>query len=319
MRLDYELNAGRIVEDGLGSAAIRVYSEPTGDERAELSAFCGLDEHTLNSMLDPEEVPRIEVERDHTLVIWKQPNPASLRVAGRFEVSSVGLMLYADHLVIVTADDAPTMTHKRSRAIASLNDLLLQLLLDSVHHFLDHLRVIKHMAQEVQSRLNSSVGNEHLLQMFALGESLIFYVNAIESNGGMLLRLRASADRIGMSADDVRLLEDVIIENNQCARQAAIYSEVLSGLMDARGNIINNNMNMLLKNLTIVNVVFLPMALLVGIGGMSEYTMATQRLPWWLSYPLFLLAMGAIGLATWWGLRVWMDRTYGAGGGSRRK
>ncbi len=31
--------------------------------------------------------------------------------------------------------------------------------------------------------------------------------------------------------------------------------------MDARGNLVNNNMNTLLKNLTLINVVFLPLNL----------------------------------------------------------
>ena len=38
----------------------------------------------------------------------------------------------------------------------------------------------------MQAKLNTSIGNEYLLRMFALGESLVYYVNAIEANGGCL-------------------------------------------------------------------------------------------------------------------------------------
>lgn len=309
MRQDFSISEGRVVEAPGG--AIRVYTAPTPEEKAELLASCGIDEHTLGSMLDPEEVPRVEVEGDHTIIICKRPDPASFRTAGLFEVSSVGMVLHKDRLTIVAANEGPELCRKRTRAVSAINDLLIRELLETVRHYIDHLRVIKAMSREVQTKLNASIGNEHLLRMFSLGESLVYYVNAIESNGGALTRLRASAERIGLTADDTRLLDDLVIENTQCARQARIYSEVLSGLMDARGNIVNNNMNVLLKNLTVINVVFLPLGVLAGVGGMSEYSMMTQGVPWWVAYPAFLVGLVVCGFVTWRVLGRWMDRSMG--------
>jgi magnesium transporter len=94
--------------------------------------------------------------------------------------------------------------------------------------------------------------------MFNLSESLVYYLNAITGNGVVLTRLRAHAEKAGFSPETLAFIDDLIIENNQCYKQAEIYSTVLSGLMDARGTLVNNNMNVLLKNLTIINVIFLP-------------------------------------------------------------
>ena len=88
----------------------------------------------------------------------------------------------------------------------------------------------------------------------------------------MLARFRANANRIGFSEEELETMDDIIIEHDQCRKQTQIYSSVLSGLMDARGNIINNNMNVLLKNLTLISVVFLPLNLIAGVGGMSEFS-----------------------------------------------
>ncbi|MDB6145253.1 MAG: magnesium transporter, partial [Pseudomonas sp.] len=38
--------------------------------------------------------------------------------------------------------------------------------------------------------------------------------------------------------------------------------------------------------------------LIAGIGGMSEYSMMTATIPWWVSYPAFCLAMVGIGAMT---------------------
>ena len=129
----------------------------------------------------------------------------------------------------------------------------------------------------------------------------------------VLTRLRTHAERTGFAADDLALLDDLLIENNQCYKQAEIYSTVFSGLMDARGSLVNNNMNVLLKNLTLINVVFLPLNLIASIGGMSEYSMMTQGLDWRVSYLLFFVAMVAIGLVT-----AVLLRRVDIGGGSLR-
>jgi magnesium transporter len=92
-----------------------------------------------------------------------------------------------------------------------------------------------------------------------------------------------------------------------------IDTTVMSGLMDARGSIINNNMNVLLKNLTIINVVFLPLSLIAGIGGMSEYSAMTRGLDWRIAYGLFILLMLAMGWSTWCIIARVMRRQYHAG------
>jgi magnesium transporter len=223
-------------------------------------------------------------------------------------VSSIGIFLKPDRLTLVLAEETPPFAERGARTAGSLNDLVLQLLLASVHHYLGHLKVIKQISRELQAKLNSSMANEYLLKMFALSESLIYYLNAIEANGGVLARMKTLSGQMGLTQEQLRLLDDIAIENAQCARQTEIYASVLSGLMDARGNIINNNMNVLLKNLTLINVVFLPLGVLAGVGGMSEFSMMTQGIDWRVSYSLFLVGLMALGLATWVSLNRLVNR-----------
>ncbi len=169
---------------------------------------------------------------------------------------------------------------------------------NSIKHYLEHIKAIRLISREIQVKINTSMENEYLIQMFNLSESLIYYINAISSNQSVLIKLRNHFEKLNIMPEIAELLEDISIENNQCSKQAEIYSSVLSGLMDARGNIINNNMNVLLKNLTIINIIFLPLNLLASIGGMSEYSMMTLGIDWRVSYGIFLFAMVIIGWIT---------------------
>jgi magnesium transporter len=120
--------------------------------------------------------------------------------------------------------------------------------------------------------------------------------------------LSARSEKLDFTKQQVDFLDDIVLENRQCARQAQIYSTVLSGLMDARGTIINNNMNVLLKNLTLINIVFLPLNLIASIGGMSEYSMMTHGMSLRTAYFVFSLAMVVIGWLTWFVLVRYIDK-----------
>ena len=148
--------------------------------------------------------------------------------------------------------------------------------------------------------------NRHLLQMFSIEKSLVYYVNAISANGRVIERLKANArnDRTeGLTPEVLEMVDDVAIENAQCLEQAQVYVNVFAGLMDARASIVSNNLNVLMKHLTIINVVFMPLNVLAGIGGMSEYSMMTHGVPWPLAYGAFLVALTGIGFLTYFILR----------------
>lgn len=297
----FQVADGALVPTDADDAAVLFYVSPDAAERQALRAQYQLDEHTLSSALDPDEVSRIEFPPDRMFLVWKRPTNYSGKDTFYFNVSSIGLLLLEQRLIVILDENVPFPGSTRPRpSMRRPMDVLLDVLLNTIQHYLEHLKVIKMIARDLQQKINQSMENKHLIQMFNLSESLIYYLNAINGNGVVLTRLRTHAEKAGMSPELLALLDDLAIENNQCYRQAEIYSTVFSGLMDARGNLINNNMNLLLKNLTLINVVFLPLNLIASIGGMSEYSMMTHGLDWRLSYLLFVAGMLLIGWITAW-------------------
>ncbi|NMY01846.1 magnesium transporter CorA family protein [Pseudomonas sp. WS 5059] len=298
MVICFELNEGALRRTERDNAEILLFNNPDSDERELLRERYKVDEHALASALDPDEVSRIEFHPDNLFLIWKRPQNYSGGSNLVFEVSSCGLLFSPDRLLVIATDDSQLSGLGARRPLHTPLDVLLDLLLNNIHHYLGHLKVIKLVARELQQQFNASMSNRHLMQMFSLSESLIYYINALHSNGAVLTRLRNHGEKEHFSAQTLGLIGDLIIENNQCYKQAEIYSNVFSGLIDARGNLMNNSMNNLLRKLTLINVVFLPLNLIASIGGMSEFSMMTAGTPWWVAYPLFLLAMalGAAGM-----------------------
>ncbi len=308
MKQCYAVNKDSIAACAPEQAALFVYTSPDIEEKQHLMEEFGLDRHDIESALDPDEISRVEMKANHTFIVWKIPKNVSIEKQIKFDVASIGLLKTPTSLTIIVDQDALPLDEKPLQRAGSINMVILKIFLQTVHHYFGHLKTIKMLTSDIQAKLNKSMENRYFLQMFGLSESLVYYQNAIEANNSALAKLRANGAALGFTAEELALVEDISIEYQQCVRQTQIYSSVLSGLMDARGNIVNNNMNVLLKDLTLINVVFLPLNLVASIGGMSEYSAMTSHVPWWISYSSFFAGMGVLGWLTWKVLQRRMER-----------
>lgn len=309
MRTDFVLEEGTLRKVSGRNGLVTVFAAPSDDEQSLLLALLGIDSHTLKSVLDPEETARVEFHAPlgRATIIWKEPDPRADEDSVRFDVSSMGIFLGRDTLTVVDGCRTPLAEGRRVPG-ASVAAVALHLMQGTIEEFQARLRVIRRTAANIQARLNQTVDNRELVRMFDLAEDLVFYVDAIEANGAVMTRLKALAGRLDLTEDEVARLEDLIIDNAQCARRGRLYTTVLAGLLDARGNIVNNNMNVLIKNLTAVNVVFLPLGVIAAMGGMSEFTMmlGDYGVDWRIGYPLFALAIATIGFVLWRGIGRWI-------------
>jgi magnesium transporter len=300
----YAFEGGKLVprENGEG---VLLYVAPTDEERKFLVDQAGIDAHDLASALDPDELGRVELDGSRATLIIKQPRNYASEDQLLFTVASVGLFLEPKRLIVVTPEPLELFADKMVRKVNNPRDALLKVLYSSIAHFLGHLKVINMISEALEKRINASMGNKYLLDMFTLEKSLVYYVNGIGSNQMVLEKIRASSVKLKLAAAQREILEDIIIENQQCSKQADIYSNILTGLMDARGSVVNNNLSMLMKKLTVISVVFMPMNVLAGMGGMSEFSGWTKDAPFWITYPIFLVGLCAVGYLTYLVLKKW--------------
>ena len=277
---------------------IDIYTNPDEKEKQVILKDLHFDEHTLLSALDADEIPRVEFEEDYIFVVWKRPKDYSLKEELHLGVSSIGMILYNnDKLIVILEEDYELYNKREFDNINSLFDYFLRILFYTIHHYIEHIKEIKMVTKDIAGKLNTSLDNRYLIQMFNLSESLVYYIDAISANNTVLRKIKNNVLKLNITNQEIEMLEDLIIENNQCQKQAEIYSTILSGLMDARGNLINNNVNVLMRKLTVVNCIFLPLGIIASMGGMSEYSMMLKEysINWRLGFPLFALTLIPIG------------------------
>lgn len=294
MKREYIINEGYLQEmerDG----DILIFIKPNLEEKEMIKQSFDITDHDIASSLDEEELPRLDDE-EKFFFIWKYPRNFLKKTD--FEISSIGFFIRYTKIILITDYD---FDYFRINKVKLKNnfDIILKFMEFTLKHYSAHLKVTKAISKEIEAKMNSSMENKYLIQMFSLSESLIYYQSSLTLNYDAVSKLYNYSERSKFTDITITALENLKIENEQALKQAEIYSEIFSGLMDARASIVNNNMSQLMKKLTIINIIFLPLNLIAGIFGMSEFTAMTGHSNKFLSYTLFVIVLLFIGVLTY--------------------
>lgn len=299
MKQTYEIADRHVAACADGQGRIVVYSNPDDQERRFLVDELQIDDHTLASALDPDELSRVEFEPEYIALIYKRPKNYSSSHQLVFGVSSIGVFLFPDRLRIVTPEEAPVFETPLRQRVSSLPSVVLRLISRAVSHFREHLRAINMVSDELQGEINRSMENKQLIAMFSLEKSLVYYLSALHSNAALLEKLRLNASKIGFTSEDLEMLDDLVIDNNQCARQAEISSNILASMMDARASIVANNINTLMKRLNVITIAIMVPTLVVSAFSMNvPIPFAEER---WMFFVIHIMAiLSAMGFLYLW-------------------
>jgi len=279
----YGINQGRFCEGDGEHCNVLMFTNPTDEERKHLVNELKIDEHTLSSSLDPDELSRLEFEPDHTAMIIKRPKNYSAEDQFVFRISSLGLFLFADKLVIVGHEDLLPFEGRHFQKISSLPDLLLKMLYRITLHYIEHLKIINSIGDSLENKIVTAMENRYLINLFSLEKGLTYYHNAIHSNGVLIDKLKASSAKLGFTPENLEYLDDLIIENNQCMKQAEIFSNIFASLMDARVSVVSNNLNVLMKTLNVITICIMVPTFVVSVFSMNVgIPMAGHPLSFWL-------------------------------------
>lgn len=303
----FNVQNGTLIKQDHEPAQIYVYTLPDESERRLLLDKLKVDEHTLASALDPDEVARLEFEPEHAAIIFKRPCNQTVTHGDdkrlEFKVASVGVFVFNNKLVVVQSQDMPLYGGLRPVARElTLREMLLRMLYRAISHFMEHLRAMNMIVDTIEQQISRSFENKHLLSLFGLEKSLVYYLNAIHSNDGLLRKMRNNAPKLGFTVEEVEMLDDIIIENDQCARQAQIYTDILTGMMDARASIVNNNLNVLMKTLNIITIAIMVPTMVVSIFSMNVQLPIPNEGSWpfWV-----VIGMSALALAVFMSIWRW--------------
>jgi magnesium transporter len=163
--------------------------------------------------------------------------------------------------------DFITYTKRKGITVSNHFDLVLKLLLSSSVWFLKHLKQINQRIKLAEDNLEQSIKNEELQALLQIEKCLVFFMTSLKGNDVLFRRLKNLKNY--KDTFDPELLEDVEIELRQAEETTNIYSNILTGMMDAYASVISNNLNVIMKRLTSISIILMIPTLIASLYGMN--------------------------------------------------
>lgn len=247
------------IKDIVEDSWINLYS-PTEEEIARVENELGIPQEFLRYPLDEEERPRIDYDDDtgNVLVIVDIPFSKRENETIKYETSPLGIILCDKHIITISLKKTQILEQFQENRVKDLiisyrTRFTIQILYAVARDYLRLLRFIDKTLESAEQGLAKSISNTHLYKMLELSKSLVYFTSSLKSNDAVLEKLMRGRT-IKLYDDDEDLLEDVVIEYKQAREMADIYATIVSGIMDAYGSIINNNMNAIMKFLAAATI-----------------------------------------------------------------
>ncbi len=248
-------------------------TKPTPEEIQKLGQDYGLPQDISKDILDQDERSRIEYDDDWTLIILRIPIEIKDNGVPFFTVP-LGIFITKDFTLTLCLEDndvlpigQPSPFRDQYKEITDNVNFILRLFLRSGNLYLRYLKEINLRTSNIEQDLEKSIKNKELNKLLKMEKCLVFFITSIKSNEIVLAKLRNSK-KITTEINE-ELLEDAIIENKQAIEMAQIYSDIQSGMMDAFASVISNNLNVVMKQLTLTSIILMIPTLIASLFGMN--------------------------------------------------
>ena len=212
---------------------------PTAAELAKIATDYKIDIDDLRAPLDEEERSHIEVEEGYTLFIVDVPTTEERKEKEYFLTIPCGIILTEKVIITVCLEDTAVLADFKNGRVRNFwtfkrTRFILQILYRNASLYLQDLRIIDKKSDSVEKQLHISTKNQELIELLELEKSLVYFS-----------------------------------ENKQAIEMADIYSNILSGTMDAYASVISNNLNIVMKVLAIITIVMSIPTMIASFWGMN--------------------------------------------------
>ncbi|HAQ57276.1 MAG TPA: magnesium transporter [Acholeplasmatales bacterium] len=250
--------------------------EPTEAEIVEVARSTKIAESILRKALDEEESAHIDDEGDVIIVVADTPiftvDPEHPHIS-RYYTTPMSILFNADYIVVACAKKnfvIPAFLAKTMKNFSTAKHfkLTIQLLYRNASMFVTLLKQLDKESEGVQAKLQEALKNSELFDLMNLNKSLVYLSTGLNADLNVLERLK-NQEAFRQYPDDVALIDDAIIENRQAIEMSTIHREILGGTLDTYASVISNNVNTVMKTLTVVTIVLTVPMLIASFFGMN--------------------------------------------------
>ena len=274
---------------------------PDDVEIRKVTEALGIEPSTLRAALDEEETSYVDVTEDgHTLITVDIPivnDSASVMYA----TIPFGIIVTRSNIVTVCLRESTVLSEFENNPPKNLNTsgrthFILALMLRVANRYLQYLRQINKISGGIEEKLYVSQRNKEVVELLSIQKSLVFFNTSLKADQATLEKIRRGK-ALKMEEDDAEVLEDVLIELRQAIEMSTIYTDISAGTMDAFASIISNNLNVIMKALTVITLLMTIPTMVFSYYGMNmePITLLPFNDVSWFPFLLAIVLMVIVG------------------------
>ncbi len=280
------------------------FEDPTQEALAPLTEKFGIHPLSIDDCIDEDQIPKMDVFPEYSFILFNYYTYENKALS----IDELDLMIAPNFLITVHGHHS-----KISDFFSKLPDLIERSIAESskgpdylMHTILDYIVDKKfHAIEKLQDEIDLSEESIHKDAVNYSPTELIRIRNCLLSLRKSLFHEREILIKI-CRKDSPVISDKVIFYYRDIYDHLAkffefieIEREMISNLFELFLSIRNNQLaelsiqaNETMKKLTLITTIFMPLTLLAGIGGMSEWSMMTGAENWKIAYPVFMVIMG---------------------------
>ncbi|MDR1031130.1 MAG: magnesium/cobalt transporter CorA [Treponema sp.] len=269
----------------------------------------GIHPLTVEDILDVEQRPKAEEFADYLFITFK----AITRQREEISLDQISLIL--THDTVITFQQIPRNSFEgiRRRILNNIGrirkmgaDYLAYAIIDSVvDEYFVALDTLGTSIEDFEERALDENDTSLISDLQKVKQTLIKIRRIMWPLRESLISLpRLDSDLLNPELEP--FLKDLHDNMIQVLETLETYQELLTGVMEVNLSLLSNRMNKVMKVLTIISTIFIPLTFIVGVYGMNFAYMPELNYPY--AYPLTwgLMVLIAVGMLLFFKRRHWL-------------
>ncbi len=291
------------------------YCQPTKDDLSVLIDPLNLHPLSIEDCLDKNQIPKIEDFPQNTFIIFNAFDYSNKELY----VGEIDLFIGDNFLVTVSQHNTENLSfldgiehivEKNIESVLHGPAFLMYVILD---HIVDRkffaIEALEDELDIIEEEILDDVSNFNPAELIRLRRELLNLRKSLFHEREILVKI-CRKDCPFISGKAIFHYRDIYDHLTKFFELTESYRDFVTSLMEMYLSLLNNKMtktanetNATVRRLTFITTIFMPLTLLAGIGGMSEWSMMTGPHNWRIAYPAFILAMVVIGLVNYYLLK----------------
>jgi magnesium transporter len=296
------------------------YCKPTKEDLSLLINPLGVHPLSIEDCLDDKQIPKIDNYPRNTFMLFN----AFFYSEQKLTISEVDVFIGTNFLITVGGQDAENRRLLRSLPQVAVQDIenaryspahLLHVILDYiVDEKLYAIEVLEDELNNAEESMLDDPAQFNAADLLRLRRDILALRKSLFHEREILVKINRK-DCPFIPAKTILYFRDVYDHLAKFFELIESLRDVVTSLMEMYLTLLNNQMaraanetNLTVRRLTFITTVFMPLTLIAGIGGMSEWSMMTGPSHWRVAYPLFILAMFFIGIVNYYLFKFYLKR-----------